>query len=249
MKKWLLITIIIIILLTGGTLFYLYEYTNVFHSKLIPKINTITLNYAPGYDYEKALEKNKENEFIKIQTIKLNEEEIKTIKKDIKNIIESTPKKKDFETYKELVINKDTQLIIGEKYAKIIKNNKTTYVKIPNALVKDTDTIVDKNNEKVLETIKYEKATIKKDGAVINITNEDNIKLIKDAIPYYRINQTDDYLTYDNGYKELLILNDNINIYLYSSNIGYIKSTESYYVILPNNLENVINSIYEVSTK
>ena len=249
MKKWLLIILIIIILLLGGTGFYLYQYTNIFHSKLIPKINTITINYAPGYDYEKALEKNKENEFIKIQSIKLSENDIKAIKKDIKSIIEATPKNKNFDTTNELVINKDTQLIIGEKYAKLIKNKKTTYVKIPNSLVKDTNTLIEKNNNKILEKLTYEKGTIKKDGAVINITKEDNIELIKNALSYYKINQADDYLTFDNGYKELLIINDTINIYLYSSNIGYIKSDESYYVIFPNDLEKVINSIYEVSTK
>ena len=249
MKKWLLITLTVIILLTGGTLFCLYEFTNIFHSKLIPRINTITLKYAPGYDYEKALEKNKESEFIKIQSIKLSETDIKAIKKDLKSIIEATPKDKNFATTNELEIDKDTQLVIGEKYAKLIKNKKTTYVKIPNSLVKDTNDLIEKNNNKVLEKISYEKGTIKKDGAVINITKEDNIELIKNALPYYRINQTDDYLTYDNGYKELLILNDNINIYLYSSNIGYIKTNEPYYVIFPNNLEKVINSIYEVSTK
>lgn len=250
MKKGLLITLVVIIILTGGTIFCLYEFTDIFHSRLIPKISNITLNYAPGYNYEQALSKNtKDNEFIKIQSLKLKENDIKTLKKDIKAIKEATPKNKDFEATKELVIDKDTKLIIGEKYAKLVKGKKTTYVKVPNSLVNDTDKLVEENNKKVLENLTYEKGTIKKDGAVINITNEDNIKLIKEALPYYKINQQDDYLTYDGGPKELIILNDTITIYLYSSNIGYIKSTENYYVIFPNNLEEIVNSIYEVSTK
>jgi len=249
MKKSVLIIIsVVIVLLLGGGLFYVYEFTNIIRSRLIPKAEQITLNYAPGYDYEKALEKNTgEVEFIKIQEIKLKKEEIKSLKKAFKSLKETSIKKKDFATTSELVIDKNTRLVVGEKYSKLIKNKKTTYIKNCTLLNTIINNLIKINNDKVLETIEYEKATIKKDGAIINIANENNNKLINNALPYYKINQSDDYMTYDGGYKELLVINDSINIYLYGDNIAYMKADESYYVIFPYDLEKTVSDIYNVS--
>jgi len=248
MKKVLIVILVVVLLLLGGGFFYIYQYTDIIRSRLIPKINQITLEYAPGYNYEDALKKNEgETEFIKIQSLKLKENDIKSIKNSIKGIKEVSLKTKEFPTICELKIDKDTNLIVGEKNAKLIKGKKTTYVKTTKSLLNNINNIIDKNNEKVLEKLTYTNVTIKKDGAVINITNEDNKKIIQEAISYYRINQSDDYLSYDGGYKEQVILDDATKIYLYSSNIGYIKGQESFYVVFPNNLEEAVNSIYQVS--
>ena len=246
-KSTLIIILVIILVLLGGGLFCLYEFTDVFRSRLIPKAEQVTLNYAPGYDYEEALKKNKETEFIKLQSLKLKKDEIKSFKKAIKGIKEVSVKKKEFDTIGEFVIDKNTSLVVGEKNSKLIKNKKTKYIKNTVLLNNLINNLIKKNNDKILEQFDYEKATIKKDGAIINITNENNNKLIKNALPYYKINQTDDYVTYDGGYQELLIVNDSINIYLYTKNIGYVKAEEAYYVIFPYDLEKTVSSIYNVS--
>ena len=253
MKKSILIILTIIILLAGGTLFYLYKYTDIIHTRLIPKIESLTIVYSPAYDYEAALKKNTDDlEFIKLQEIKIAKKDLEEMKTDMKGIKEIKDKKAKYEVIGEIKINKDTRLVMGQKRGKLIdKDNKETYVKIPSSLSSKVMKYIEDNNKKVFETPKYEKGVIKKDGAVINLTNKNNIEILKEALPYYRINQSDDYLTFDGGFKELLVLNDNMDIYLYSKdNIGYIKTgDQAYYVIFPNNLEEIVRTIYEISVK
>ena len=253
MKKSILIILVTVIIIAGGTLFYLYTYTDIINKKLIPKVESLTLVYSPAYDYEAALEKNKgDTEFIKLQEINIGKKDLEELKKDLKAVKEDESKEKKYTKIGELKINKDYRLIIGEKKGKLIsKDNKETNVKIPTSLSSKMNKYIEDNNKKVFETPNYEKGVIKKDGAVINLTNKTNIDIVKEALSYYRINQSDDYLTFDGGFKEILVLNDAMDIYLYSSNnIGYIKTADqAYYVIFPNGLEEIVRTIYEISVK
>ena len=253
MKKALLIIIPIIILLLGGLFYYLYEYTNVFHNKLIPTVDSIAIEYAPGMNYTEAQEKNKDLEtpMIQIQTITLKEKNIEKIRKELKTIKENMDSKKENTTYlAKLNINKDEVLYVGEKLGLLQSKKKEKKVTITNSLFNEITTLIDKNNEKVLETFTFEKCVIKKDGAAITLTNENNFKIMKNALPHYKVNIDNDYLTYESGIDGTVTLDGSTIIYLYQSNIGYIKTAETaYYAIFPYELKEAVESIYKKSVE
>ncbi|MBQ3307723.1 MAG: hypothetical protein IJG68_06000 [Bacilli bacterium] len=250
MKKILLIIIPIVIILLGGVFFYLYEYTNVFHNKLIPTINSVAIEYAPGMNYSEAEEKNKnlETPMIEMQTISLKDKKFEKIKKELKRIKENTDSKKDNTYLAKLMINKNEVLYVGKKVGILQYKKKEKKVIITNSLLNDITTLIDKNNEKILETISFEKCVLKKDGASITLTNENNFKIIKNSLPHYKVSIADNFLTYENGIEGTVTLDDQTIIYLYNSNIGYIKTAEKeYYAIFPYELKNAVESIYKKS--
>jgi len=250
MKKktlWIIISIGVIVLIgIIGLLIWL----NPFKNKIIPNMNKLQIEYVPGMDYNKVEELNTvETTKIEIQTIKLSEQDQNKLKKNINKISEKI-KKKDFEILYKIEIDKNNVLYLGKETGKLQSKDKSTFFEVPTPLYQVLKELEDKNNDKILTKLSFEKFTIKKAGAGITLTNKDNIKIVKTALPYYKITMQDDYSNYDNGYKETIYIDDDITIYLYSNNIGYIKNKEeSTYVIFPYNLEDAVNSIYNISIK
>ncbi len=248
MKKKLIIIGGIILFIIIGVLAYLFFFTNILQNKLIPKLENTTIEYAPGMDYQKAIEGNQaETPMIEMQTIKLSEQEIKELKKLLKPVKESS-KKKDFSGFAKINLNKDSSILIGEKFGKLENKKETKYITITKSLLKRINELIKNNNDKVLNSLSFEKFVIRKNGAVITLANKTNIEIVKEALPYYNINLQEDYSTYDNGYQEIVILDDTTIIYLYNNNIGYIRNNnENYYVVFPYGLKDEVESIYNKS--
>ena len=247
-KKIIIIITFAIIMLILGIVAYLFFFTNLIQNKLIPKFENSSIQYAPGFDYLKAEESlTTETPIIELQTIKLSNEEMKELKATLKNIKE-TKKRKDFQVNAVLIINKDAKLLVGEKIGKLENKKETKYITITNSASKKINDLIEKNNKKVLNHLTFEKFVIRKNGAVITLANETNIKIVKDALPYYKINIQEEYTNYNNGYQEIIILDDSTVIYLYDNNIGYIRTNEeSFYVVFPYNVKEIVESIYNKS--
>lgn len=248
-KKTLFIIIGIGVIVLLGIIALLI-WLNPFKNKIIPSMNKIEIEYVPGMNYSKAKEMNEtETTKIEVQKIKLSDQEQNKVKKQINKIKEKI-KKSEFEILYKIVIDKDNTLYLGKEIGNLQSKDKTTYFEIPTSLYQTLKELEDKNNDNILTKLSFEKFTIKKAGAGITLTNKDNIKIVKNALPYYKITLEADYSNYDEGYKATLYLDDDITIYLYSNNIGYIKNKdEAFYVIFPYNLEDAVNSIYNISVK
>ena len=249
MKKkilWIILGIVGAVIILG--LIALLIIINPFKNKYIPNMNKVQIEYVPGFDFNKAEEMNKtETTKIEVQKTNLSEQEQKKLKKQINKISKKT-KKKDFEVLYKISIDKNNTLYLGKEIGIIQKKNKDTYLEIPASLNEYITELIEKNNEKILTKITFNSFTIKKSGAGITLTNEDNIKIVQKALPYYKITLQGDYSSYDNGYQATIYIDDDITIYLYNDNIGYIKNKdESFYVIFPYNLYEAIDSIYRIS--
>jgi len=247
MKKLIPIIILLLLIIGGAVGFYLYQYTEVFGKKIIPiKYKTATLNYVPGFNLDKAVEMNKEKEVVTIQTIK---------KKDLDEVLKELKKVKKSESKKEVVtnyqINIDKVVInIGEKYGTVTNGKKVTKIKVTDALINRIQEVTENNNDGIIKELTTEAVKVKLDGASITIKNEDNLKYIKNDLYYYPIQLDADYKVYDEGYKAELQLDNNIKIYLYSNNIGYVvNGEEKTYGIFQDDLLDLVNQIYEISTK
>lgn len=248
MKKVIPIIILILLIIIGAVCFYLYEYTEVFGKKLIPiSYKTAKLDYVPGYNLDKAKELNTEKEVVQIQTIK--KKDLDEVLKELKKVKESKSKK-EVDTLYEIVLDDKVTIKIGKNYGTVIKGKKETKIKIPEALISRIEDVVDNNNNEVIKELTTDTVTAKLDGASINIKNEDNLKYIKKYLKYYPITMDADYKKYDEGYKAELILDNNVKVYLYSNRIGYIiNGEEKTYGIFQDDVYDLINQIYEVSTK
>ncbi len=248
MKKVIIVLLVLIIILCGGG-FALYQFTDVFGSKMIPKdIKSISINYIPGYDYDTGNKLNtKDKKVVEVQTIKLSNEQIKEVKKYLRRIKEKKTSKKDLPDRYEVVINdKITIKVNGESS---IMNNKV--VQMPKDLVNLLDLYIEDNNKQVLKTIDFKTVLFKLDGSVITVSNKDNIEYIKNSVNYYPITLEADYKTYNNGYSIEMVFDNKIHLYLYKdSNIAYLdnEGTKSY-VILTEELYDLLIDIYKVSTE
>ena len=249
-NKKLLIIIIsgVVVLLIG--LIALFLWLDPFRNRVIPNMNKVEIEYVPGLDYIKAEEMNQEETTeIEIQKITLKDKDLNTVKKQL-NRISQEIKKKEFTILYKIQIDKNNTLYLGEKTGILKVKDKETYFEIPNNLKQTLSDIISKNNDKILTKTSFEKFTIKKAGAAITLTNKDNIKIAENALPYYKITMQKDYANYDEGFISTIFIDDDITIYLYSNNIGYIKNKEeSFYVIFPYNLEDAVSSIYNISIK
>ena len=254
-KKIILIIVVVVLILLGVGGYCLYQFTEVFGKKLIPiKINSLIIDYVPGYDFNEANSFNQEeNQKIEIQKISLKGEELKIIQKELKKIQESSASKKDFYYKYEITINKKVTLQVGnDSNGYLLEGKKKTQVSIPKTTLQKIDAIVEENNEKVISTLSSESFQIKMDGASISLKNPDNIKYIKNSLDYYPITVEHDYHTFQDGYRVELLLDNNIKVYLYDSKIGYIlqkdgETDKSTFVIFTDDLYDLVQKIYNVS--
>lgn len=257
MKKKIFIILILIIVLGGIGCCFLYQYTELFGKKLVPlKIKSIEIQYIPGYELGIGEQMNtSETIDIDVQSISLKGSELNTFKKELKKIKKATAKNEElYPVQYKVILNKKTELKIGSGVGDIQEGNDYTPIVIPKSTISELDSIVSKNNKKVLKNINTENVTIKIDGASITIQNKDNLKYIRDYLAYYPIHITEDYQKYDDGYKTTLILDNNVKVYLYNDSIGYISQKEgdndtSTYGIFTNDLYGLIEDIYKVSTE
>ena len=249
MKKVIIIVLLVIVFIIGGV-FALYQFTDLFGSKIIPKdIKTITINYYPGYNYDTGSKLNtKDKKVIEEQTIKLTKEQINEAKKYLRRIKEKQLKTKTqlLDRY-EVIINDDITIKIDNEDS--IMNNKT--IQIPKDGVKLFDLYIEDNNKKVLKTIDFKTVLFKLDGSVITVSNKDNIEYIKNSLSYYPITLDNDYKTYNNGYKIEMIFDNKTHLYLYEkTNIAYLTSDDNKgYVVLTDELYSLLEEIYKVSTE
>lgn len=247
MKKVIPIIILVLLIIGGAVCFYLYQYTEVFGKKIIPiNYKTATLSYVPGYSLDAAKEMNKEKEVVQVQTIK---------KKDLEQVLKELKKVKKSESKKDIVTNYEITLDkvivkIGDKYGTVTKGKNVTKIKVTDSLISRIEEVVDNNNNGLIKELTTDTATVKLDGASISIKNEDNLKYIKKELNYYPITMDADYKKYDEGYKAELQLDNSVKVYLYSNRIGYIvNDEEKTYGIFQEDLLDLLNQIYEVSTK
>ena len=256
-KRIVIITIISILIIMGITSVLLYNYTELFGKKLLSlKINSITIQYIPEIDLKSVETINKETQStLEVQEIKLSKEEIKNLQKEFNKIKKIKKEKISDEIYVEILIDKKSTLFIGNKKSYIKENNSISKISIPTNLFNKIYNIIEKNNKKIQKRIELKEAIIKNDQATITISNENNKKTLKEKLIYYPINLDIDYNTYQNGYKYELIINNNIEIYLYEGyegKIAYIidkseEETKNYYAIFPKNTYTTIQKIYETS--
>ena len=258
MKKKIIFIIVGVILIgcIVGVLL-LYQFTEIFGKKVIPvKVNSITLRYTPGYDVKTAESLNTDKEkFIEVQEIKLKGDDLQRIKRAVRKIknYSSSTSEAIVDQY-ELIINNDVVVEVGEAKGIVVQGKKSTSVIIPSSTYQEIEKIVDDNNKKVLKTISTDTVTVKLEGASISIQNKDNLKYIKEYLFYYPVSIKEDYKKYDDGYKIEMILDQNVHLYLYNDKIGYLSQKDgetdtSTYVVFTNNMFDLIQKIYETSTK
>ena len=263
-KKWLFIVlgVILFIVLAGVGFFCVYQFTDVFGGKVIPKkIDSITIRYAPGYNIATAEALNAKEKYIEFQEVSLTGDEFKNMKTQLSKIREKKEKSTQETDQLEMVdnyevlVNKKIKLLVGDKYGMVVDGKKKTTVVLSNSFTTQLQKIVDKNNKKVIKTIPTENVFIKMEGASIQIKSKSNLKLIQDALSYYPVNINADYKNYDDGYHVEVILDNNVILYLYKdSALGYLSMKEgendlSTFVVLQDNLYDLIQQIYETSTK
>ncbi len=231
------------------TFLCIFQFTDLFHNSLLPKIKSITIEYVPGYNYSIALEENEKSEtpFVEFQNITLKEKKLRKIKKLLNGIKKSKNKKDGFEALGNIVFSEDSHLLFGKNVGKLTVSNKTVFVTIPNALYQELDSLMNDNNSKILKKLNFQNCTLKVEGASIVLTNADNKKNVQSRLLYYPVSINSDYFSFDGGYKEIIQLDQQV-IYLYSSNIGYIDSeNEKTFVIFPYDLKSCIQQIYKKS--
>ena len=250
MKKVIIpIVIIVVLILLGGGIYYAYQNTELFGKKVVPiKISDVSILYVPGYDIDDAKKLNSgEKEIVKIQEIKINSKELKTIKNDLRKITKKEKKNKDFKGKYEILVNGKTTIRINEKNGYIDKDS----VAIPNSLLNDIDALIDKNNDKVIKTNTFESIVIKMSGSSITVKNKDNLKYLHDSLLYYPMTLSADYKTFDNGYKIEAILDNQTHIYLYeSTNVGYIQEKDNAtFAIFTGDFKNIIKQIHDKSVE
>ena len=248
MKKFIIIFLFLFLIVGGGVLFYLYQYTEVFGEKLFSsKIQSISITYTSGLALEQAYALNQEKEIVPYHTISCNKEEIKLLKRAFRQLQVREDHDEDALQY-EIVVNKNIHFYVGEKMGMIVRGKKKTYVKIPDGAFDEIENLLVQKDKKYLKTISYQDATIKIDGALIPITHKENLEYLEEYSSYYPISMDADYKQYDGGAIAQIDLGEE-SIYLYSSKIGYVKEKEnSTYVIFQNDLLELVKEIYDVST-
>ena len=251
MKKGIIFTIIIVLLLGIG-IFLLYQFTEVFGEKLVPiKIEQMTIDYVPGYSLEETKTLNQKKEVVKVQTISISGKDFKKMKSEMHFFTKKNFTKKQFGGHQiDLHINKDVTIQVGNGYGYVIKKGKKTKIKIPNRTMNVIHQIIRKDQKKRVQSIETESVTVKLEGASITIKNAENLGNIQKYLSYYPILLEDDYKTFDNGYLAELILDKNQKVYLYSSKLGYIiNGEEQEYGIFQEDLYNLVKKIYDYSVQ
>ena len=246
MKKRIIIVLITLLIVSGITTFILYNYTEIFGKKLLPlKISTLTIYYTPGLDLETA-------ETIEIQELKLSQDKIKKMQPELNKVKKIKEEKNITEKiYAKLVINKNVNLLIGNKANYLIDGNKTIKISLPTKLFNDIYEQIEKNNKKVLTKIEVKEAILKNTQATIKISNDKNIKLLNKHLNY-PINLETDYKTYNDGYKFELTINSNITLFLYDNKIAYMidkrkEEEKKNYIIIPDDVYIIAQKLYEAS--
>ena len=255
MKKRIIIVLITLLIVSGITTFILYNYTEIFGKKLLPlKISTLTIYYTPGLDLETAEKFNTEKEkTIEIQELKLSQDKIKKMQPELNKVKKIKEEKNITEKiYAKLVINKNVNLLIGNKANYLIDGNKTIKISLPTKLFNDIYEQIEKNNKKVLTKIEVKEAILKNTQATIKISNDKNIKLLNKHLNYYPINLETDYKTYNDGYKFELTINSNITLFLYDNKIAYMidkrkEEEKKNYIIIPDDVYIIAQKLYEAS--
>lgn len=247
-------SVLFVILIVCGVVFYLYQYTEVFGKKVIPaKVESIQIQYVPGIDFKTIQKLNEKEEVVKVEKVSLSKEEIKSIKKHLSRVRESSIKKQsiDVESY-QLVINDKIILHIGDEFGIVENGKKTTNVSISNEVIETIQNITNKNNKKILKKIETENIIVKLEGSSITLKDKDNLKNVQESLTYYPISLKEDYKNYQDGYKIEMILDNNTKVYLYESSIGCIvqknnEETTNTYAIFTNGTYDLIQNIYKIS--
>ena len=249
-NKIIILTILVISLLIVFSIL-LIRYDK--KEQMLPDIITsITVEYYPFYNITtaEALNSLRDYNYIEKQIIKLNEEEISNIKKEISNIYDDSEEFSKCECnisddYK-MIINNDYELIIDEHWGQYKYLDQITVVNIPDILYDYVSSKVEKNNTKIFKTLEANKISIENDSKILNVNKELKDDFLN-KFTYLEVNINENYLTYDDGYVYVLYFDDNRILYLYSGCvIGYLVdnvSNYNSYVLVNGITENDINDI------
>lgn len=256
MKKFIIPIILVIIIVGIGVCFYLYQFTEVFGKKILPpSISSISIQYTPGLALDDALALNtQEKEVIKPITLSLNKDEVNYLEKSFRNVKKISKAGKDLKKQYEITINKNITISVYEDGALVERGKTKTSIKIPTEALGIIADAVEIHNEEVVKKLSFEKIILKYQGSSITVTEEENLRYLKEYLTYYPVTLEGDYKTYHNGYDMEIILDDTTRIYLYSSNLSYISLKEgekdvSTYAFISHDLYHLVQQIFDISTK
>ena len=248
--------IVLFLVLVGVTLFVLFQYTEVFGKKVVPlNIQSITIQYAPGYDLNTVSTMNQKETVVEVQKIELKGKDLDSFKKELSKVTKSeSSSKKEIVPQYEVLINKKVTLQGEDAKGFVVECKKKTRVKLPSSFQNKIQDLMNANNKKILKTIATQNVTFKVDGSIITVKNKDNLKYIQDALVYYPVQIKEDFKAYQGGYKVEVILDNNVKVYLYDNSIGYVLQKEgetdtSTYGVFTEGLEELLKQIHQISVE
>ena len=243
-KEYLLIIIyLLLILLTGLAVKPTVEVL------VDSDINKINLKFYPGYNIataEAINEINKNGNYIDEINIEVVDEDFDKLSSLIKGL---KPTTFDFSTCDcayimddyEIIINDNQVLSLGDEFG---SNGEFTFDVSEefNTLIKN---IISKSDNDIYSNFVANEVTISADGNEITLT-EDEINRLLDNRYFTVNNDEEDYENYDGGYKYIIKVDNEIEYYLYDSDMAYLKDKDrSTYVMFShfyNDVESILNN-------
>lgn len=237
MKKGIILTIIGVILLMGCLVIH-YLYSDQNKSIIDVRIKDIEIDYYPGYNIataEAINDLNKNGNFVDEIKIKVTGDDFDNLSKLISELKVTDY---DFSSCNCAYIMDEYLIVVNDEYTLSLGNEFGLYSSsLDNKIFsvpKELDELISKkmneyNNENLYKELKFTNAYIEENNSKIELSEELNkLKEYK----YFLVNENDDYLNYDGGYKYIIVLDDNTKIYIYNSNIAYID--------IPNELSSFV---------
>lgn len=223
-------------------------------------ISSIVIRYAPMYNIStaEALNEIEEGGYIEIRELTLQGEDFQNIKKLIENL---QPNEAFADC--DCMIMDEVEVIINDEYlvsfdatfgyAGFMENDRKIGESIvvgTRELYQEITKLVDEDFNKILEKISSEPISIEKEKNTINITKDEDKKKLLDNLNYIRVNNNDNYLTYDE-IASVINFKDGKKLYVYKvSIIGYLLDPfgDSSFVVIKSKADRydkIVDRIYE----
>ena len=220
-------------------------------------ISSLSVEYAPLYNFETAQELNAniDGDFIQIQKLELTNSQISKIKKYLKKI------QKDDEFYKcECVVNDEVlitingknELAVGEKFGEYrdLGNDTKTVVGISDSFYQYISKLVEEKNSNIFQEIEAQDIQITRAGETYPVESKRDIIQIVSNLRYFPVSIYDNYETYNGGYHYVVNFGDQYVLYLYGTMIGYLQDNtleepDYYYVIIDGDIYDIVDNLFE----